>query len=86
MIAGKADILFLVMGGNPFPNLISAATRISKGGRIICICTQETERYSYNRFKKLIKENVGDDVNIEKLMINKLNRRNIEEVLKCVMF
>lgn len=70
MIREKADILFLIMGGNPFPNLISATTRINKGGRIICICTEDTEGHPYNRFRRLVKEKMNNNITIEKLLIN----------------
>lgn len=82
MIREKADILFLIMGGNPFPNLISATTRINKGGRIICICTEDTEGHPYNRFRRLVKEKMNNNITIEKLLINKFNRRSIEEKIQ----
>lgn len=70
------------MGGNPFPNLISATTRINKGGRIICICTEDTEGHPYNRFRRLVKEKMNNNITIEKLLINKFNRRSIEEKIQ----
>lgn len=82
MIRGKADILFLIMGGNPFPNLISATTRIKKGGRIVCICTEDTEGHPYNRFRRLVKEKMNNNITIEKLLINKFTRGNIEEKIQ----
>ncbi len=82
MIREKADILFLIMGGNPFPNLISATTRIKKGGRIVCICTEDTEGHPYNRFRRLVKEKMNNNITVEKLLINKLNRRSIEEKIQ----
>lgn len=78
----KADVLFLIMGGNPFPNVVSVATRIRRGGNIICICTKETENYLYSRFEGLIKDKMNSDISIEKLMINKLDRRSIEEKIE----
>ena len=82
MIGEKADVLFLIMGGNPFPNLISIATRIKKGGKIICVCTKETERHPYNRFRGLVRNKMDGNINVEKLVINKPNRKSIEEEIK----
>lgn len=81
MIKEKADILFLIIGGNPFPNLISAATRIKREGKIICVCTEDTGGKSYDRFRKLVKKKM-DNVMIEKLMINELNKKDIGEKIQ----
>lgn len=54
MLNNKADVLFLIMGTNPFPNIISVITRLKKGGEVFCICTEETCKKPYERFKKLI--------------------------------
>ena len=61
MLDKKADVLFLVMGGNPFPNLISAATRVKENGRIICICSKKTENDLYENFKRTVQSNLVVD-------------------------
>lgn len=38
----KADLLYLIMGTNPFPNIIAAITRAKEDGEIVCICTKKT--------------------------------------------
>lgn len=68
MLDKRADILFLVMGGNPFPNLISTATRVKAGGRIICICTEETGDALYESFKRTVQRHL--DVDFDKITIN----------------
>ena len=68
MLDKRADILFLVMGGNPFPNLISSATRVKNGGRIICICSEKTENALYENFKRTVQGHL--DVCFDKITIN----------------
>ncbi|WP_268876577.1 hypothetical protein [Acetivibrio saccincola] len=38
----KADVLIVIMGTNPFPNIVSAATRVRTDGYIFCICSKDT--------------------------------------------
>ncbi|SNX52849.1 hypothetical protein [Thermoanaerobacterium sp. RBIITD] len=67
-LENKADVLYVIMGTNPFPNIISAVTRLKNDGRIICICTDETAEYPYERFRKLIvTKNITNKV--EKIVI-----------------
>lgn len=82
MVEEKADALFLIMGGNPFPNLISVATRIKKGGKIVCVCTKETESHLYSRFRRLVRDKMDGNIGIEKLVINESNRKRIEEEIQ----
>lgn len=56
MLDKFADIMYLIMGTNPFPNIISAITRLKKGGKIICIGTQQSLDRPYKRFKNLLHE------------------------------
>jgi len=63
----RADILFLVMGENPFPNLISASTRVREGGKIVCICTEKTGGILYSKFKREVKSKL--DVKFDRISI-----------------
>lgn len=35
----KSDMLYLIIGRNPLPNLIAASTRVKVNGKITCIIT-----------------------------------------------
>ena len=81
MLDNKSDILFLIMGTNPFPNLISLVTRLKKGGDVICICTKETAGDPYVRFRKLFKKKKING-KIDYIIVDKSNRQEIERELE----
>lgn len=81
MLDNKSDILFLIMGTNPFPNLISLVTRLKKGGDLICICTKETAGDPYVRFRKLFKKKKING-KIDYIIVDKSNRQEIERELE----
>lgn len=56
----RSDVLYLLIGNNPMPNLISIATRINTIGEINCFYTKQTEkifRQLRNVVEKKVKEN-----------------------------
>lgn len=77
----KADILYLIMGTNPFPNLISAITRSREDGIIICICTENTKNEPYNRFKKAINNKIKN-IRIKYLIVQGFDRNSIRNVIE----
>jgi len=79
IIVEKADFLYLIMGTNPFPNIIAAVTRVKQDGNIICICTNETEGMVYDRYKDLIKKKLGDSIEVEKIIVDKSALMDINE-------
>lgn len=81
MLNKKSDILFLIMGTNPFPNLISIVTRLKESGDAICICTKETAGDPYRRFRKLFKKKKING-NIDNIIVDKSDRQEIERELE----
>lgn len=83
MIDKKADILLVVLGGNPFPNFISIATRVKEKGKIICIVSDRTSKGVYEKLKKTVNSKM--DVDFDKVVIDisnsieYVNRKRIEE-------
>lgn len=81
MNISKADVLIVIMGTNPFPNIISALTRVKENGLICCICTKETTRGEkpFERFKSLLERN-NKFINIDILeLLDYLDRKDIED-------
>lgn len=79
MNISKADVLIVIMGTNPFPNIISAFTRVKENGLICCICTEKTKEKPFKKFKSLLEEN-NKLINIDILDIpNYLDRNEIED-------
>lgn len=78
MLTKKADILYLIMGTNPFPNLISTVTRLKEGGEIYCICTKETKNKPFNRFKDVLRRK-GININTAPIEVKDTDREDIED-------
>lgn len=81
MNISKADVLIVIMGTNPFPNIISSLTRVKENGLICCICTKETTRGEkpFERFKSLLARN-NKFINIDILELpDYLDRKDIED-------
>lgn len=78
ILDSKADILYVIMGTNPFPNLISAITRVKPEGNIVCICTDSTKDKPYNRFKKVVQSKIKS-IKIEYIIVDGFNRNSINE-------
>lgn len=78
----QADLLFLIMGTNPFPNIIAAITRVKEKGEIICLCTKETEGQPYKRFSMLLNERLKLKNEINKILVDVVDSDSIERVLR----
>lgn len=78
----KSDLLFLIMGTNPFPNIIAAITRVKEKGEIICLCTKETEGQPYKRFSMLLNERLKLKNEINKILVDVVDSYSIERVLR----
>jgi len=78
MLDKKADILYLIMGTNPFPNLISIATRLKKGGEIYCICTKETKDKPFVRLKNVLSRK-GVNISTTPIEVKDTDREDIED-------
>lgn len=62
----KSDMLYLIIGRNPLPNLIAASTRVKVNGKITCIITggEDGTESIYTNLKKVIEEkNKGINLN-----------------------
>lgn len=80
----KADLLFLIIGTNPFPNLIAAAIRVKNGGKIICFHTGQDENGTekiYRKIADVINEKYKKNISITPY---KIDRSNIESIKKDV--
>ncbi|MFX0548663.1 hypothetical protein ACOAKC_04940 [Hathewaya histolytica] len=83
----KSDMLFLIIGTNPMPNLISAIARVKYGAKIICIYTQGTKEIYENfkdKVKKIYSENQKEeDINFSyDIEVDKSNSKEINEKLE----
>lgn len=79
MNISRADVLIVIMGTNPFPNIISALTRVNENGLICCVCTMETREKPFERFKSLLKGN-NKFINVDILELpDYLDRKDIED-------
>ncbi|MDU1443551.1 MAG: hypothetical protein E6916_08555 [Clostridium cochlearium] len=80
----KADLLFLIIGTNPFPNLIAAVTRVKNEGKIICFHTGQDENGTqriYRKFSDVINEKYENNIIITPYRID---RSDIESIKKDV--
>jgi len=80
----KSDYLFLIIGTNPFPNLISALTRVKVDGKICCLYTKESCNSSntekiYNNLNNIIKAKYEDKIEIEPMKIDKNNEKETKK-------
>ncbi len=80
-IDGKSDVLYLIMGTTPFPNLISAITRIKENGIIVCICTDSTKGNPYGRFKKVVMNRLKN-IEVDYIVVDGFERSNIGDAIK----
>ncbi|WP_257194783.1 hypothetical protein [Acetivibrio clariflavus] len=87
----KADVLIVIMGTNPFPNLVSAATRVKIDGYIYCICSEDTAGKPYEKFKNLLqnkgfKNNSGQEC-IKKYLLtdDEMKVKNIESKVNSML-
>lgn len=80
-IDSKSDVLYLIMGTNPFPNLISAITRIKENGIIVCICTDCTKGNPYGRFKKVVMNRLKN-IEVDYIVVDGFDRSNIGDAIK----
>lgn len=81
----KADVLFLLVGTNPMPNIISALTRVRDNGRIYLLHTdgygiEGTEDIAF-KLEELI-SNKKDNIEIYKFSISRYDIKAIDDKLK----
>lgn len=82
MKVSKSDKLYLLLGGNPMPNILASASRVKSNGEIICLYTKQTEKI-FNQMKLIIDEkNIGYNLNIKVQGIFLKEATNIEGVKK----
>lgn len=60
----KSDILIMIIGTSPMPNLIGVCTRIKNNGKVIMIHTNETKIIANNLEKLIEKKNRDKDTEI----------------------
>ena len=84
----KADVLIVIMGTNPFPNIVSAATRVRTDGYIFCICSEDTAGEPYKKFKKLLEKKGFIDGHVKKYSLTKeeMDVENIVYKIKKSIF
>lgn len=83
----KADVLIVIMGTNPFPNIVSAATRVRTDGYIFCICSEDTAGEPYKKFKKLLEKKGFKEKHIKKYSLTKeeIDVENIQYKIKNML-
>lgn len=76
----KADHLFLIIGTNPFPNLLAAELRAKAGGKITLFFTKRTEEIAKS-IKDIINEKFENNIKIKQIKIsnNYINENNREK-------
>lgn len=83
----KSDVLILLVGTSPMPNLIAACTRVKKDGKIYLLYTKDTEKIA-QRLKDLIEEKSNLSITIIKdqttLIENYDNPKYIHENFKKI--
>lgn len=85
----KADYLFLLIGTNPLPNLISAFTRVKNGGDIYLCCTSgykgesETKDIAEKIQKIIDKKQISNPLGI-KTNILVLDKSRIENIVAAI--
>ncbi|MCY6485469.1 DUF1887 family CARF protein [Clostridium aestuarii] len=77
----KADLLYLIMGTNPFPNLISVITRVKDNGKIICICTKETKQKPFRRLRSILNKLIGKELKVD---LVEVKTDEIEKIEKSI--
>lgn len=71
----RSDVLYLIVGNNPMPNLISIATRINSIGQINCFYTNQTEKI-FRQLKSVVERKVRENnlmIEINGLKIDCIN-------------
>ena len=82
MKVSKSDKLYLLLGGNPMPNILAASSRVKSNGEIICLYTKQTEKI----FEKMVfiinEKNIDYHLHIKVKGIFLKETTNIEGVKK----
>lgn len=80
----KVDNLFIIIGANPMPNIITITNRAKEDGKVYFIHTNEEEENSFgtqniaNNIQEMIKESM-QELKIECVSVNKNSENNILE-------
>lgn len=79
----KSDMLYLIIGRNPLPNLIAASTRVKVGGKITCIITggEDGTESIYTNLKKVI-EKKNMNINFDCITVSTSDWKNDQERLR----
>lgn len=82
----RSDVLYIIIGNNSMPNLVSIATRINYEGEVVCFYTEST-RNIFSQLKNIFEKKSKEknlDINMKGLEIKDINditevREQLEE-------
>lgn len=88
MIVKKSDILFLLIGSNPFPNYLAFLARVKERGKVYLIHTIETEKIA-DRLKLIIDKK---DYQTDKIIVHRAEpekiiletKQRLEKILQII--
>lgn len=86
----KSDYLFLIVGTNPFPNLVASITRVKKGGKIYCLYTKDDEFSNtskvYEDLKRVIEKEITNGcITVDGEAIEKSKIVNVKQEIEKVL-